>query len=190
MFSLRVIPDHCRNGYSIQNIFKRLYFPAFNCLISASILLIFHISSIAQISVQFKQTGKKSSVESFVHDNHELISISSFAEALNYSCQWDRFSQRLTCRKNNDSISFVQDNTFIMRNGVTAKLSLAPLRFGSQLFLTITDLIEAFKPEGGELQWNASSRQVQVVESKYSIKRYFRKTERDSSHIDLGDSFI
>ena len=131
MFSLRVIPDHCRNGYSIQNIFKRLYFPAFNCLISASILLIFHISSIAQISVQFKQTGKKSSVESFVHDNHELISISSFAEALNYSCQWDRFSQRLTCRKNNDSISFVQDNTFIMRNGVTAKLSLAPLRFGS-----------------------------------------------------------
>lgn len=192
MFSLRVIPDHCRNGYSIQNIFKRLYFPAFNCLISASILLIFHISSIAQISVQFKQTGKKSSVESYVHDNHELISISSFAEALNYSCQWDRFSQRLTCRKNNDSISFVQDNTFIMRNGVTAKLSLAPLRFGSQLFLTITDLIEAFKPEGGELQWNASSRQVQVVESKYSIKSVFCEKKQNGTllTIDLGDSLL
>ncbi len=192
MFPLRVLPDHYRNGYSTcQNIFKRLC-STFSCLLSISFLLIFHISSSAQISLQFKPSGKKVSVETLAHDGHDLMSITSFAEALNYCCQWDRFSQRLTCKINGDSISFVQDNTFFVRNGGTAKLSLAPMRFGAQLFITITDLIEAFKPEDGELRWDASSRQIMLIESGYSIKSVFCEKKQNGTllTIDLGDSLL
>lgn len=193
MFFLRVLPDHCRNAYFIhQNIFKRLYLSVFSCLLSISLILVFHTSSIAQISVQFKPSGKKKDVESLVHEDHELISISSFAKALNYSCHWDRFSQSLNCKKNGDSISFIQDNTFLVRNGVTGKLSQAPLRFGAQLFLSIIDLIEAFKPEGAQLRWNASSRLVQLIESGYSIKSVFCEKKQNGTllTIDLGDSLL
>jgi N-acetylmuramoyl-L-alanine amidase len=137
-------------------------------------------------------SGKKSSVESLVHNDLELISISSFAEALNYSCQWDRFSQRLACKQNEDSIFFIQDNTFMVRNGETYKLSQAPLRLGAQLFLTIADLIEAFKSESGELRWNASSRLVQFIESGYSIKSVFCEKKQNGTllTIDLRDSLL
>jgi N-acetylmuramoyl-L-alanine amidase len=193
MFLLGVLPDHCRNGCSFyQKLVKRLHISSFTCLLSISLFFVFNISSIAQISVHFVSSGKKISVETLVHDDQELLSISSFAEVLNYSCHWDRFLQCLICEKNGDTISFFQDNSFLVRNGVTGRLSQAPLRSGAQLFLTMTDMIEAFKPESGELRWDASSRLVQLIESGYSIKSVFCEKKQNGTllGIDLGDSLL
>lgn len=199
MAFFRVATDFCRSGYSFhQNrsitIFKRLYrHTPFKSFLLTFLILILSISSTAQISVLVKSSGKKISVESLTHDGTELVCISSFAEASGYSYQWDRFLQRLTCSKNGEVLSFVQDNTFWVSGGATRQLSQAPLRIGGQLYASITDLLDVFKSESVKLIWNTSTRTVELSESAgYSIKTVLCEKKQNGTllTIDLGDSLL
>lgn len=138
-----------------------------------------------------KPSDSKNTVESFKKDNVELVSISGFAKVLGYSCQWDRFLQCLTCRKNDECLDFFQDNPFFNYKGVSAQFSQVPVRIGGQLYIPLTDLLALFSSECN-LLWNSSTRTVQLTESRYSIKSVNCEKKQNGTllNIDLGDSLL
>jgi N-acetylmuramoyl-L-alanine amidase len=122
----------------------------------ALVVVVFCGLTWGQARLKNEAAGKDAAVSLVSVGDVPYLSLTELAEGLGFKWTWDFFSQKLTCRKKDARISFVQGMPFFLANDSLRQLIREPVRRGGMLYLPASLAAEVFcAGQADAIEWHA-----------------------------------